>query len=141
MRKRLCRVGPARSRHRPVGCRGEGETGEGARRAYSRPPRSEGSGSRRAGTRVARTAAIAAADLEDARRARTLHGRRQAVYCDGGPENASRWIDTRRGPLPGGALKSRRMPLFDSQRGVDAPWLFEARLDYTRTCTHKLGLL
>jgi DNA invertase Pin-like site-specific DNA recombinase len=42
----------------------------------------EGSGSRRTGARVARTAPIAAADIEDAGRTRSPHWRRQAVYGD-----------------------------------------------------------
>src|SRR5262245_5752045 len=80
--------------------------------------RSEGSGSRRAGARVARTAAIAAADIEDARRARAPHWRRQALHCDCGAEDAARRIEA--GPDLAN-LPLARMPLFDSQRGVDAP--------------------
>src|SRR5262249_62377107 len=42
--------------------------------------------------RATRTAAIAAGNIEDARRARSSHGRRQALHCDCGAEDASRRI-------------------------------------------------
>jgi DNA invertase Pin-like site-specific DNA recombinase len=67
--------------------------------------RSEGSGSRRAGARVARTATIAAADIEDAGRTRSSHWRRQAVHGDCGPEDASRRIGTRRVAVPFPAVR------------------------------------
>src|SRR5262245_29539165 len=47
------------------------------------------------------------------------HRRGQALYGDCNPEDAARRIEAN--------LPLARMPLFDSQRGVDAPWLFEAR--------------
>ena len=56
--------------------------------------------------------------------ARSSHGRRQVLHCDCGTEDAARGIEA----APDLAnLPLARMPLFDSQRGVDAPWLFEAR--------------
>src|SRR5262249_57052477 len=89
--------------------------------------RSEGAASSRAGARVARTAAIAAADIEDAGRTRSPHWRGEAIHRDCSAEDASRRIGTRRGPLPGGALKSRRMPIPDSPVAVDALRSSEAR--------------
>ena len=64
-----------------------------------------------------------------ARRAWAPHWRRQALHCDCGAEDAARRIGTRRvaGPLPGGTLKSRRMPFPDSPVAVDALRLSEAR--------------
>src|SRR5207248_9750214 len=55
--------------------------------------RSEGAASGRAGARATWTAAIAAADIEDARRARSPHGRRQALHCDCGAEDAGKRIE------------------------------------------------
>jgi DNA invertase Pin-like site-specific DNA recombinase len=77
---------------------------------------SEGARGGRAGARATWTAAIAAADIEDARRARSSHGRWQAVYCDCGAEDAARRIEA--GPDLAN-LPLARMPLFDSQWGVD----------------------
>ena len=55
--------------------------------------RSEGARGGRAGARAAWPAAIAATDIEDARRARSPHGRGQTVHCDCGAEDAARRIE------------------------------------------------
>jgi DNA invertase Pin-like site-specific DNA recombinase len=55
-------------------------------------------------------AAIAAADIEDARRAWAPHGRRQVLHCDCGAEDAARSIEA--GPDLAN-LPLARMPLFD----------------------------
>jgi hypothetical protein len=55
------------------------------------------------------------ADRNDERRARASHGRRQALHCDCGAEDAARRIEA--GPDLAN-LPLARMPLFDSQRGV-----------------------
>src|SRR5262249_7960845 len=47
-----------------------------------------------AGARAARAAAIAPANVENACRARALHGRRQTLHSDCGAKNASRRIAT-----------------------------------------------
>jgi len=49
---------------------------------------------------------VDAADIEDARRARSPHWRRQAVHGDGGAEDAARRIGTRRVAVPFPAVLS-----------------------------------
>src|SRR5262249_42403875 len=83
-----------------------------------------------------------------ARRAGLVHLRQTFVLrChgdDGGPLRAEASSNHAllyamalgRAPPPP-ANKSRRMPLRDSQRGVDAPWLFEAR---PRFVSHRRAL-
>ena len=56
-------------------------------------PSTQAEAARLVGSTPAWAAPVAAADIEDARRARSCHGRRQALHCDCGAEDAARRIE------------------------------------------------